>query len=323
MAAQIKKLNIRTLFTISLYILAFAIVTIIEFLSVQSGVDGEVILVFSLKTFKRSLAAIFINYVAIAMYITATLSFEINKFKSNNKQYIVLKENIGNFAEKNYVPTIFNQYCTIKNRERKIHAYKHKLHKQWQKLEKLQTYKNYEIWNSYIKAKDADNNTPVPNNRYCKMRLRLEEKMSEEYIEANIDKLHVRYDALSSSVVLGGKVASNIEDYQDEFITKHKAMVVVADRAPHYLFMMAVMTFASSLAVEAFTITFTLTGALLLAFKMITKVCSMIFTIIGTIKYAVGYNDTITLKDMTFRWGICHEFNNWVSQKAKGENNEQ
>lgn len=312
-----KKPNMRTLFTVMLYVMAFAIVTIVEFLSItQVNADGEVILTFSLDAFKKSLPAIITGYVAIAMYIAATMSLEINKFKTTNEQYKTLKENIAEFAKTTYVPTIFNQYCTIKNKERKLHAYKNKINKQWNKLERFQTYKNYEIWHSYINALAQDPNTPVPNNWYCKKRKRLEEKMTQEYIDTHINKVHIKFNALSSGVVLGGKVSANIDDYEDEFITKHKAMIVVADRAPHYMFMMAIMSFASSLAVEAFSITLSVAGALLFAFKIITKICSMVFAIIGTIKYAAGYNDTVTLKDIIFRWGVCHEFSNWAKQRA-------
>ena len=304
-----------------LYLIGFAMVTIVEFLSInQSAASGEIVLSFSTAAFKKNLPGLIICYSALGLYTAATLMMEINKFKKENKDYNLLNDKIADFARNNYVPLVFNKYCAIENRKRKIHAYKNLIIKKYNWLERFQTAKNYNAWVEFQKELAKPENAGkriVPKNKYCQKRQRLEELLSEDYIEENVDKRRVRYNKLSASLILGGKLSNSFDDYNDEYVTRMKALIVVIDRAPHYLIMLAVLSTVTSIAVEAFELHLHWTAILMFILRIFVKIFSMLNTIISTIKYAEKYNDTITLKDIRFRWGVCHEFNNWAQQQLK------
>lgn len=312
---KIDKAKLKNIPIIGLYAIGLLLVAIVELLSIeQNTTSGEVKLHLSTENIANSLPSTVVSYVAIALYTTATMLSAIAKFRSTNKDFIDLETKIADFSRNNYIPITFNKYCQFVNRKRKINAWKKKMNSKWRKLEKKQTEKDYTEWVRF-QAEKEENENATTTNKYCLTRVRLEEMMSDEYIEAHIHSLDVKYDKINAGVVLGGVKADGQDLDEDEYITKNKALIVVLDRAPSYIMTMAAITLVTSIVVDSFDLRMHWTAVLLFVFKILVKVYSMANAIISTNKYASAYNERVTMKDMRFRWGVCSEYLIWHNQQ--------
>jgi hypothetical protein len=280
-----------------IYLIGMAAVTLVEFMSINQTMGGnEAKLLFDFKNLKAKLPGLLTSYAAIACYTVATLTACIAKFKETNEEYLATDKNISNFARDNYKPTLFGRYCSSINKKRKIAAWKRRCYKQWEKLEKLEKNpKNVNAWMKYSVAlddyekalkkfkEDKENGAenleipmmPETDNRYCTKRKKLETYLSQDYIDNNIERLKIKFDAITAGLVLGG-VTSQKENIltEDAYVTKHKSLKVIADRAPQSLSTMTIVMFCSSVVIDSFALELNWTAWLLFVFKLITKIYS-------------------------------------------------
>ena len=304
-----------------IFVYGFAIifVGIMELLGIEQTM-GDSSLKFSLEFDRllRRAPLLLASYASIAAYTAATLAKAVSEFKEASDDYKDLEKKIANFAQNEYRPTIFKRFCLHVNKKRKMNAWKAKIYKQWTKLEKKETENDLAAWDEWQKEKKEKGNAHLPTeNEYCLERARLERLTSEEYLEENVERLRVKYDAITSSVVLGGTKSSVDDITTDEYITKNKGLVVMADRAPTYMLSIALITMVTTILVDSFELEMHWTAWLLFVLKFSSKIFAMIWTIYNVKKYAETYNVKVTLKDIRFRWGMCCEHNQWVRQQQK------
>jgi hypothetical protein len=324
---KIIKINAKSVQAVFMYIFGYLAIIIVELLSIgQSMGETSAKISFSFGNLAHRLPSLITSYVAIAFYTVAALGQAISKFKEHNEQYKDLEGKINEFTIKNYKPTIFNRYCMFINKKRKINAWKQYVIKKWKRLEKNQTYEDLTEWSvfskkiqEFEKARDAgeDVRPPQTKSKYCIKRWKLETYFSDKYIEENIDRTKIRYQAINAGVVLGGCRANEYGIESDEYITTNKAAIVFIDRAPSSLMMMGTIAVITSFTIDAFSLMMHWTAWLMFVLKLITKIFSMINTIYNTTKYAEGYNQKVTMKDIRFRYGVCCEYEVWHAQELK------
>ncbi len=245
-----------------------------------------------------------LTYAAIICVIIATLLMIIDKFKSTDDEYKKCEEIIKNFAEKTYIPSIFSRYCEHVNLQRKerqlIYNIKKKLHRLEQKAKESDIY----AWNNNKEQAIKD------GNKYCVNRANLEKMLSSEWIKENLDTANVRYDRITSSVILGGRFSQADNFSVNDFITKYKAAKVARDKLPMILLSFGITSFISSIIMDfSFNATAVVT--------ILTKILVLCFNTFMTIRYANNYTQTVTLFDIRFRKGITQEYNKWLQQEAK------
>ena len=243
-------------------------------------------------------------YAATACVIVGTLLFVIDKFKRSNQEFIDGEIMLQKFASETYVPSVFSRYCDHANRKRKINQFIYNTKKKLFALEKRAKEADLYAWNNErekaIKA----------GNIYCMTRKRLESQLEMKWIEANIDKLNVKYDKITANIILGGEFSKSDNFSVNDYVTKYKAGKVVRDKAPLLLLSFGITCFASSIGVG-----FSWDAGALIVF--LVKLIVLVFNTFMSIRYANKYTQTVTLRDVRFRKGIVKEYNLWVTKEAE------
>lgn len=316
-----KKFNFQNLQIALIYLFGFLSVALIEFVSINSGTGGHAAVSFEFTTFIKRLPSTIASYVALISYTSATLMYCVNKFMDKDEGFVSLNMNIKECSLKVFSPELFLEFCNIKNRKRKIRAYKYRITKQFNKLEKHQTDADIMSW-AQLRIDLKENPDTVPTNIYCQKRLDLEKKLTDEYIEEHINNTQVSYDKITYSVIFGGvDSSSRSTDDTEAYVTKSKALKVTSDRAPSTIFTFAITFTITTLTVDAIMLNgLHWTAWLTFAIKMIVKIGTMINTVCSTYRYSRTYNQQVTLKDAVFRWGICNEYINWLQSKKETKN---
>lgn len=250
-----------------------------------------------------------LTYAALICVILATLLKIIDDFKQKDEEYLDSDKKIKDFAMKTYIPSIFSKYCDHTNKQRKLKQYVYNIKHKIYLLEKKASEQDLAIWvNGTQQEREA--------NKYCKRRLLLEKQLTDAYIKANIDTTKVKYDKVSSAVVLGGYYAKDENKYVNDFVTKGKGWKAIRENLPRILFGFAMTSFASSIMVS---FTFNTTQII----PIIVKCFTLIFQAFMTIRYANEWNQTVTLKDIRFRKGIIAEYETWIIQEYKRQQEEK
>lgn len=255
-----------------------------------------------------------LTWAAIFCVTFATLYAYIDKFKETNKEFISNEDYISTFAtSKQNVPSIVSRFLEPFNRKRKIKQFKYNIHKKIFKLENKKKYKFFGprvfnekdlyIWNhGTLEEKQK--------NAYCSERLHLEEQLDDEYIEANIDKLIVNYDRITTNILFGGIYQDNDNNNPNDFITKNQGGKIAKYRLPGLLYSFAITFILSSLVFDNFV--FNATNLINLGIKIIV----LLWNCYTTLRYAETFSLTVTLKDSRFRKGIILEYEKWLTQEA-------
>ena len=244
-----------------------------------------------------------LTYMAIICIIIATLLKIIDDFKTKDAEYLDAEKNIKDFATKTYRPSLFSKYCDHTNKRRKLKQFVHNIKKKIYLLESKASEEDLYIW---VNGSKEDRE----KNEYCSKRLNLEKQLTDSYIKQNLDTTKVEYDKISSAIILGGYYSKDENMSANEFITKHKGVKMARENAPRLLFGFAMTCFASSIIVS-----FTFDASMLLA--IFVKTITLLFQAFMTIRYANEWNQCVTLKDIRFRKGIIAEYNNWLTQEFK------
>jgi len=243
---------------------------------------------------------------AIITTVTATVYMIVDNFKSNDKEYIKLENDIKEFADKEYVPTLFARFLEYVNPKRKRLQHEHNVKKKLFELDRKVKDKDLFIWNSGTDEQKR-------KNFYCRKRLKYETRLTEQWMINNLNSLNVPFDKLTSALVLGGYYAKEDNASPNEFITKDTETKIVRDKFPALILGIAITSVSSSILV-----TLIFNDAALLS--VITKFFVLLFQVYNSIKYANDWNQKITLKDIRFRKAVTQEFKVWLKQQAQAEN---
>lgn len=255
-----------------------------------------------------------LTWAAILCVTFATMFSYIDKFKLTNTEYLANEKYISDFASsKQNVPSIVSRFLEPLNRKRKTKQYKYNLHKKIYRLENKKKFgffgprvfkdKDFYIWNhGTLEEKQK--------NKYCSKRLYIEEHLTEEYIEENIDRLFVRYDKITTNILFGGFYQNKDNDSPNDFITKNQAGKIARYKIPQLLYSFAITFILSSLIFDGFA--FNATNLINLAIKLIV----LLWNCYTTLRYAETFSQTVTLKDSRFRKGLILEYEKWLQQEA-------
>jgi len=279
-----------------LYAISLVLIGITSLIDKDSGINFG-----NLQSFTWYVDQIVTSF-AIITTVTATVYMIVDNFKNTDKEYLQLENNIKEFADKEYVPTLFSRFLEFINPKRKRLQHEHNVKTALYLLDKKVKDKDLAVWNS-------NNKDLKIKNAYCRKRMKLEERLTDVWIQANLQSINVPFDRITSSLVLGGYYSKEDNTNPNEFITKHTETKIIKDKFPTLILGIAITSIASSVIV---TILFD-DAALL---SVVTKLFVLLFQIYNSIKYANDWTIMITLKDSRFRKSITQEFKVWLKQQA-------
>lgn len=285
-----------------LYIIGFILIGVMSLIDKQSGINFG-----ALKSWAWYVEQ-FVTAFAILSTVSATVLMVVDNFKETNAEYKELVTSIKDFADKEYVPTLFARFLNHVNPMRKKAQHEFNIKKALYNLDKhAHGRKGPTDEDLYTWATGSDEEKK--KNSYCKRRKRLEERLTEKWIKENLDSIAVPYDKITSAVVLGGYYSRQDNDSPNEFVTKHTESKVLRDRGP-----LLVAGIALSSIVSSVIITLIFNGEAVVS--ILTKVFVLLFQIFYSIKYALDWCQNITLKDMRFRKSVAQEYKYWLKQQA-------
>jgi hypothetical protein len=279
-----------------LYTISLVLIGITSLIDKDSGINFG-----NLQSFTWYVDQIVTSF-AIITTVTATVYMIVDNFKNTDKEYLQLENNIKEFADKEYVPTLFARFLEFINPKRKRLQHEHNVKTALYLLDKKVKDKDLAVWNS-------NNKDLKIKNAYCRKRMKLEERLTDVWIQANLQSINVPFDRITSSLVLGGYYSKEDNTNPNEFITKHTETKILKDKFPTLILGIAITSIASSVIV---TILFD-DAALL---SVVNKLFVLLFQIYNSIKYANDWTIMITLKDSRFRKSITQEFKVWLKQQA-------
>jgi hypothetical protein len=284
-----------------LYIISLVLIGVTSLIDKDSGINFG-----NLQSFTWYVDQIITSF-AIITTVMATVYMIVDNFKLNDKEYVKIEQDLKDFADKEYVPTMFARFLEYINPKRKRLQHEHNTKKALFALDRKVKDEDLFIWN---------NGTPEQKrkNKYCRQRLKFEERLTEEWINRNLMFVHVPYDKITSSLVLGGYFSKDENNSPNEFVTKFTEGKIVKDKLPILVLGIAITSIASSIIV---TLLFD-DSALL---SVLTKLFVLLFQIYNSIKYANDWTVRITLKDARFRKSVAQEFKIWLKQLAIQESN--
>jgi hypothetical protein len=279
-----------------LYAISLLLIGITSLIDKNSGINFE-----NLRNFTWYVDQIVTSF-AIITTVMATVYMIVDNYKQNDKEYIGLEQEIKTFANTDYVPTHFSRYLDNVNLKRKKAQYEFNIKKKLYNLEKNASDKDLLLWSTGTDKQKS-------KNYYCRKRKKFEERLSEEWINQNIKFIFVKFDKITTSLVLGGHFSKEDNDSPNDFITKHTESKVVRDKLPTLVLGIAITSIASSIVV-----TLLFNDAALLS--VATKFFVLLFQVYNSIKYANDWNERITLKDIRFRKAISQEYKVWLRQQV-------
>lgn len=281
---------------IVLYIISLFLIGVTSLIDKESGIN-----IAALKQLPWYIDQALTSF-AIITTIMATVTMIIDQFKANNPEYKKLDDDIKQFADHEYIPTLFSKFMLYINPKRKQLQHEHNVKKSLFLLDKRVKDKDLEIWNNGTELEKS-------KNRYCKKRKRLEERLDKLWIEKNLSNLGIRYDKVTSGLVLGGYYSKEDNESPNEFITKHTESKILRDKLPVLMLGIAVSSLASSIVVQLL-----FNGAAIVSIA--TKLFVLLWQLYNSIKYANDWTIQITLKDIRFRKAITQEYKLWLKQQA-------
>jgi hypothetical protein len=283
-----------------LYIISLALIGVTSLVDKESGINFT-----NLKSFTWYVDQTITSF-AIITTVMATVYMIVDNFKSQDKEYIKLENDIKEFADKEYVPTLFARFLEFINPKRKRLQHEHNVKRKLYELDRKVRDKDLFIWNGTDeKAKRK--------NRYCRLRTRYELRLTDAWIQKNLVSINVPFDKITSSLVLGGYFSKEENESPNEFVTKQTESKIIKDKFPTLLIGIAITSVSSSIIV---TLLFNEAAIL----SVVTKFFVLLFQVYNSIKYANDWNVRITLKDIRFRKSITQEFKVWLKQQVPTEN---
>jgi hypothetical protein len=285
-------------FTKLQYYLLFAIGFIMAGLT--SFITGDVSLT-NLRNASYYISTL-LTYAAFLCIVASTVLKKVDDFTATDEEYLTLDKGIKHFAMNTYRPTAFSKFLAKLNLERKKRQFHHDITKSLQLLDDTATDKERAIM--VIGTEEEKRNCD-----YCYKREAYIKQLDPDWIDKNVALLSVKYDQVTYDIILGGFYTKN-RDGVNPFITKHKAWKMVRDRAPGMLMSFAIMSLVSAMVLD---IAYSPNAVL----QLVAKMMALLWNIYTALRYAEQWIQTVTLKDIRFRYGIVAEYNAWVINEYK------
>jgi hypothetical protein len=275
------------------YYLLFAIGFIMAGLT--SFISGDVSLG-NLKNASYYISTL-LTYAAFLCIVASTVLKKVDDFSTTDTEYITLDNGIKNFAMTTYRPTAFAKFLAKINLERKKRQFHHDITKSLQLLDDTATDTERAIM---VVGTEEERR----NCEYCLKRDAYVKQLDADWIDKNVALMPVKYDKITYDIILGGFYTKN-KEVVNPFITKHKTWKMVRDRAPGMLMSFAIMSFVSAIVLD---ISYSPNAVL----QLVVKLLALLWNIYTALRYAEQWIQTVTLKDIRFRYGIVAEYNAWV-----------
>lgn len=232
--------------------------------------------------------------------ILAILLHKIAKFKFTDVDYITINNKINTFYNEQYQATLFSGFCHQTNKRSKREAYKQRIHKKYSRLKP--TIKDLNIYN-------GTNEEAKRKNRYCRKVNYYNQLLNEDFINANVEKIKIKYNGISDSLVFSGCI---IDSDGKDYITKNKFVKVFKDLLPKYMLSFGITLIIATIVPD------TKDGiTLAIIFKTCSKLFTMATQVYFALNYADEYNQTVVLHDIKFRWSIITDYNMWYLNKVQ------
>lgn len=264
---------------------------------------------------------------ALLLITFGTVYLVLDYLKESDETYLKAKNEINDFAtSKNNVPSILSRFLEHLNRKRKINQF------EYNTLYKLYKLENRKKWYAYIpiigwfvKNKyyyteeemhiwNFGTEEEKRNSKYCRKRKIYEEELNKEMIEKTIDSRFVRYDKITTSILLSEHYSSGPNGEANEFVTKNETTQIARFRIPTLLFSFGITFLITSLILDSFTLNW------MALITISTKALSVAWNMFTSYRYAKKHFKNITLHDMLFRRSIIAEYMKWLGQEASAPN---
>jgi hypothetical protein len=228
----------------------------------------------------------------------------IDEYKLKNQEYIFAFNQIMLFIKEEYRPTVWTKFIKFFNRKRIINQFKYNYKLELHDLEKNATIDDQIL---YEEGKEKDRK----ENEYCKKRSMLELKLTDEWIEKNIEKVSVKYDQVTIDTVISGylpKTKKQRQDLVNDYVTKSKEVKIVKERFPILL-----ITFGVFMLLSSFIISFEFNATVYTNFAV--KIFAILWNVYMSIRYSESFNKEVTLKDVMFQYGVVLEYRAYVKKE--------
>jgi hypothetical protein len=243
-----------------------------------------------------------LTYVAFLCIVASTVLKKVDDFIATDEEYLYLDKGIKDFAMTTYRPTAFSKFLAKLNLERKKRQFYHNVTRSLQLLDDTATDKERSIM---VIGTDEEKRACD----YCYKREAYIKQLEPDWIDQNIATLSVPYDQVTYDIILGGFYSKN-KDGVNPFITKNKTWKMIRDRAPGMLLSFAIMSFISAMVLD---IAYSPNAVL----QLIVKILALFWNIYTALRYSEVWIQTVTLKDIRFRYGIVAEYNAWIINEYK------
>ena len=301
---------------VGLFFLSLILIAGIDIITADIGWGFITDPYFYISNVITDIALVLITYGVVYLYL--------DWYKENNKLYIEAKKTVDDFAmsDRN-VPTIVGRFLTVINRKRKIIQYKFNIRLKLYMLENRKRVAAYlPIIKHFIKNKYRYSEeemhiwysgTPEEKEKsaYCRKRKMYEEQLNESLIEKIIDNEFVRYDKITTDVLLSEYYDNSSKQTTNDFVTKNEQGQIARYRIPKLILSFGFMLLISSLVLDNYQ--FNLMSLITISSKLLT-IAANSYT---SYRYAKKHAVSITLHDMLFRRSIIIEYDKWLTEEAE------
>jgi len=245
----------------------------------------------------------------LTLTIFGVVFMNIDEYKLRNAEYLYAYDQIMLFIKEEYRPTVWTRFIRLFNRRRLVNQFKFNTRLELHQLEQTAQIDDQLL---FEEGKDKDKK----ENEYCKQRSLLELKLTDEWIEKNIEKIGTRFDEVNIDTVVSGYFPKEKNrQFANDYITKNKELKIAKDRMPSLLVTSGVFMFLSS-----FIISFEFSASVYALFLI--KTFAILWNVYVSIRYAETFNKEVTLKDIMFQYGVVLEYRAYV-KKELGQGSEE
>ena len=240
-----------------------------------------------------------LNGLALVLIVFGVILYTIDKKKKTDPEYAKQKTEIDT-AHRFYRPLVWKKYQDPVNLSRKINAWKAHCYEKERVLDDKASEEDLRI---YVKGTDEERK----NNLYCQKKITIREMSSDKWIEDNIEYKYVKYDKISYRLVFIGDNPAIGAKESNEFITKHKAGLIVIENLPRLLIGVGLSLLGSLLVIDILSFNMTIIISALMSMANIA------WNIYLSSTYGASFFESRSMWDITFRAGIANEYQSFLT----------
>lgn len=240
-----------------------------------------------------------LNGLALVLIVFGVILYTIDKRKKTDPEYAKLKAEID-MAHRFYRPLVWKKYQDPVNLSRKINAWKAQCYEKERVLDDKASEEDLRI---YIKGTDEERK----NNSYCQKKIMIREMSSDKWIEENIEYKYVKYDKISYRLIFIGDNPAIGAKESNEFITKHKAGLMIVENLPRLLIGVGVSLLTSLLVIDILSFDITIIISALMS------MANIVWNIYLSSTYGTSFFESRSMWDITFRAGIANEYQSFLA----------